>query len=49
MVVSAMVEFQEGFTELEKADIPPEWNGEIENYYTKEFLPRGVTISLFSS
>ena len=40
MVVSAMVEFNQAFAQLNQASIPGDWERDIEGYYTNEFLPR---------
>ena len=40
MVVSAIVEFKQAFTQLNQASIPADWERNIEGYYTNEFLPR---------
>jgi|GEM_PF-124251 len=40
MVVSAMVEFNLAYKELQDEIIPREWQKKIEGYYKQEFLPR---------
>ncbi|MEH2191085.1 MAG: adenylate/guanylate cyclase domain-containing protein [Nostoc sp.] len=39
MVIAAMVDFHQGFQELNQKSIPPQWNQSLQNYYEKEFFP----------
>ncbi|MBX9257211.1 HAMP domain-containing protein [Desmonostoc muscorum CCALA 125] len=39
MVVAAMVDFHQGFQELNQKSIPPEWEQSLQNYYEKKFFP----------
>ncbi len=40
MVVEAMSEFNQGFKQLDRKYIPPDWDRGIAAYYNSEFLPR---------
>lgn len=40
MVVSAMVELNSGYQELQNQVIPPEWSKAIEKFYAQDFFPR---------
>lgn len=40
MVVSAMVEFNQAFTQLNQASISADWKSKIAAYYNSEFLPK---------
>ncbi|MBV6623564.1 MAG: HAMP domain-containing protein [Rivularia sp. (in: Bacteria)] len=40
MVVEAMSEFNQAYTQLNQQSIAPDWNQQIAAYYNNEFLPR---------
>ncbi|KYC38377.1 Globin domain protein [Scytonema hofmannii PCC 7110] len=38
-IVAAMVDFHQGFRELNEKSIPPEWERSLQNYYENKFFP----------